>query len=210
MRYRDRVEAGRRLAESLSGSVEPDTVALGLPRGGVPVAAEVATALELPLDVVVVRKLGAPFQPELGIGAIGEEGVQVLNNELVARIAVTATQIERVTAAEETELARRVTAYRGERSPIDLGGRTACVIDDGLATGYTARAAIEVARRRKAERVVLAVPVAAPSAVAELSTVADEVVCPEQPRFLGAVGQWYLDFAQTSDQEVIELLATGR
>ncbi|MFQ5966001.1 MAG: phosphoribosyltransferase [Acidimicrobiia bacterium] len=206
MRYRDRVEAGKRLAKELLGVGDGDSVALGLPRGGVPVAAEVAAALAIPLDVVVVRKLGAPFQPELGIGAIGEEGVRVVNRELVARLGVTEETLDRITSQEEQELARRVSTYRGERDPLVLSGLTAIVIDDGLATGYTARAAIEVARRRQAGRVVLAVPVAAPSAVVELSTVADEVVCPEQPRFLGAVGQWYEDFAQTSDEEVIGLL----
>jgi putative phosphoribosyl transferase len=170
------------------------------------VASQVAEALGAPLDVLVVRKIGAPFQPELGVGAIGEEGVRVINDALVAHLEIAPEELDRIAAAESRELERRVRLYRGDRAPLDARGKVAIVVDDGLATGYTARAAIEVARRRGAGRVVLAIPVAAPSAVEELGHVADEVICPEQPRFLGAVGQWYQDFTQTSDQEVIDLL----
>ncbi len=207
MRYRDRVDAGRRLLLHLDHLRGRDAVVLALPRGGVPVGAEVAGGLEVPLDVLVVRKLGAPFQPELGVGAIGEDDVRVVNDELAARLGLTDRDIERIARLEREELTRRVRLYRGNRAPISVQGRTALVIDDGLATGYTARAAIAVARKRQASMVVLAIPVAAPSAVAELSSIADDVICPEQPRFLGAVGQWYDDFQQTSDEEVILLIS---
>jgi len=204
--FRDRADAGRSLAELLLPLRDEDVVVGGLPRGGVPVAAEVAASLGKPLDVVVVRKLGAPMQPELGVGAIGEEGVVVLNEGLIADIGLTESQVQRVAAAERRELDRRVQVYRGHRGPVPMAGRTAVLVDDGLATGYTARAAVEVARRRRADRVVLAVPVAPPEAVDELAAVADDVVAVETPLYMAAVGNWYDDFDQTSDSEVVELL----
>jgi len=205
--FRDRVDAGRRLAELLRPLQDQEVVVSGLPRGGVPVAAEVAAALDKPLDVVVVRKLGVPMQPELGMGAIGEEGVIVLNEQLIAEIRLTGDQVRRVAESERQELERRVQAYRGDRPPVPMEGCTAVLVDDGLATGYTARAAVEVARRRKAERVILAVPVAPPEAVEELSRIADDVLAVETPTFMAAVGNWYEDFDQTSDGEVVALLA---
>ena len=207
MPFRDRVDAGRRLAELLRPLQDQEVVVSGLPRGGVPVAAEVAAALDKPLDVVVVRKLGVPMQPELGMGAIGEEGVIVLNEQLIAEIRLTGDQVRRVAESERQELERRVQAYRGDRPPVPMEGCTAVLVDDGLATGYTARAAVEVARRRKAERVILAVPVAPPEAVEELSRIADDVLAVETPTFMAAVGNWYEDFDQTSDGEVVALLA---
>jgi len=176
-------------------------------RGGVPVAHEVARILGAPLDVVVVRKLGHPDQPELGLGALGEDGVRVVNEPLVARLAVSAEMIEDVAGREETELDRRVAAYRGDDPPVVLTGRPVVVVDDGLATGFTARAAVEVVRRRGAARVVVAVPVGSPEAVASLRSVADDVVsAATTARFFG-ISQWYRDFTQVGDDEVARLLA---
>jgi len=210
MAFRDRREAGRRLAELLvasnrSGVERP--VVMGMARGGVPVAFEVAAALEAPLDVVVVRKLGHPRQPELGLGAIGEDGVRLVNRALVQQLEVAPEVIDDVVAAQATELERRLRVYRGDRAPVPVEGRTAIVVDDGLATGFTARAAIEVMRRRSAARVVLAVPVGPPDAVEALGAVADEVVCVDTTtRFFG-LSEWYEDFEQVSDEEVARLLA---
>lgn len=184
-----------------------DPVVLGLPRGGVVVAAGVARALGAPLDVLVVRKLGAPGNPELGMGAIAEDGVTVLNQGLIARLRVSPAEVEVVAGREHRELVRRTEAYRGGRPPIPLAGRSVVVVDDGLATGYTARAAIAAVRARGAATVVLAVPVAAPEAVAELSALVEEVVCVESPELLFAVGAAYADFSQTTDGEVESLLA---
>jgi putative phosphoribosyl transferase len=183
-------------------------VVVGLPRGGVPVAYEVAQALGAPLDVLVVRKLGCPWQPELGVGALGEGGVRLLNAALMRSTGVTEPQLEAVAAREAAELEHRVRLYRGEREPIPITGRTVIVVDDGLATGFTARAAIEVLRRRGAHRIVLAVPVAPIGTVSELQSIADEVVCLHTPSDLRAIGQFYEDFAQTSHEEVASLLAS--
>jgi putative phosphoribosyl transferase len=178
-------------------------------RGGVPVAFEVAGALDAPLDVVVVRKLGHPLQPELGLGAIGEDGVRLVNDALVRRLGVTAAVIDAVAARQTIELDRRLSVYRRGRPPTPVEGRTAIVVDDGLATGFTARAAIEVMRRRDAARVVLAVPVSPPDALDALRHVADDVACVETPsRFFG-LSEWYDDFEQVSDAEVARLLALG-
>jgi putative phosphoribosyl transferase len=177
-------------------------IIVALPRGGVPVAAEIAARLGAPLDVIVVRKLGCPGQPELGIGAIGENGVRLLNDELIAQAGVTPAQIEAVAASEQAELRRRVQRYRAGRPPTSVAGRTVVVVDDGLATGFTARTAVAVLRLQGAERIVLAVPVAPPQAVQELEAVADEVVCLETPAWFMAIGEWYADFRQTSDEEV--------
>jgi putative phosphoribosyl transferase len=206
MPFRDRVDAGRRLAPQLMHLRGGDVVVLGLPRGGVPVAAEVARSLDAPLDIIVVRKLGVPFHPELAMGAIGEGGVRVLNDDLVRAARVTAAQLARAEQSERAELERRAGRYRGGRPRIPLAGRTAIVIDDGIATGSTARAACQVARALGAVRVVLATPVAPPSVLHELRRVADDVICLESPAEFQAVGQWYRDFGQTTDEQVVALL----
>jgi putative phosphoribosyl transferase len=206
MPFADRRDAGRRLGAELVTRNYPDPLVLGLPRGGVPVAVEVARALDAPLDVLVIRKLGCPRQPELGIGAIGEGGVRVLNRRLIDQVGVSDAELERIAGREQVELERRLDRYRQGRPAVPLEGRTVVLIDDGLATGFTARAAVEVSRRRGAARVVLAVPVAPTEAVTELASVADEVVCLETPRWFGAIGAFYADFSQTSDEEVTRLL----
>lgn len=206
MRYDDRRAAGRQLAGRL-GFLRPRfPVVLGLPRGGVPVAYEVARALGAPLDVLVVRKLGLPQQPEVGFGAVGEDGVLLLDDDMIARTRLTAAERESVLRAERAELDRRLCLCRAVREAVPLSGRTAVIVDDGLATGVTAEAACRIARRRGAAGVVLAVPVASESAVRRLRAAADDVVCPRAPRLLGSVGAWYRDFGQTSDAEVTALL----
>ena len=206
MPFLDRSDAGRRLAGRMLHLRGEDVVVLGLPRGGVPVAAEVARALGAPLDVILVRKLGVPVQPELGMGAIGEGGVRIINPEVVAITRVTGGEIAAVETRERAELERRARRFRGDRPRTPLTGRTAIVVDDGIATGSTARAACQVARAQGAVRVVLAVPVAPPSARTALADDADEVICLETPRHFLAIGEWYQDFSQTSDGEVVRLL----
>ncbi|MTE13573.1 phosphoribosyltransferase family protein [Nocardia aurantiaca] len=206
MFFEDRAEAGRRLAEQLAALRGTDFVVLGLPRGGVPVAFEVARSLDVPLDVIVVRKLGVPHQPELAFGAIGEDGARVINATVVDRAELTREEMSRVEQRERTELERRVVRFRAGRSRVPLTGRTAVIVDDGVATGATARAACQVARAQGAARVVLAVPVASRDALHILQREADEVICLEQPMFFYAVGQWYHHFGQTTDEEVVELL----
>jgi putative phosphoribosyl transferase len=181
-------------------------VVLGLPRGGVVVAAEVARALGAPLDAIMVRKLGVPVQPELAMGAIGEDGIRILSEDVMRRAGVTADQLEAVEQRERAELERRAQRYRGDGPRLALGGRTAIVVDDGIATGSTAYAACRVARAHGATRVVLAVPVGSPEAVAALATVADDVRCLETPAWLGAIGQFYGNFRQVDDDEVVALL----
>jgi putative phosphoribosyl transferase len=207
MTFRDRVDAGRQLAELLSRYRAEHPVVLALPRGGVPVAAEVADALGAPLDVLVVRKLGYPWQPELGMGAIAEGGVTVLNTDLIERIGADDDTIRSVQDRERVELERRVRRYRGDRPPLPVDGRTVILVDDGIATGSTAHAAIDVLKHRGAARVVLAAPVAPPEAVEDLRHVADEVVTVRTPRHFMAIGQFYDDFTQTGDEEVARLLA---
>ena len=209
MPFRDRREAGRRLAERLSGLRASAPLVLGLPRGGVPVAFEVAKALGAPLDVLVVRKLGVPFQPELGMGAVGEDGVRVLNPDVLRQAGVTETQLAAVEARERAEVEERAVRLRRGRPAIPLEGRTVVIVDDGLATGGTARAAVQVARARGADRVILAVPVAPPETVAALRRDADDVVAVETPEPFFAIGGWYSDFSPTSDQEVVELLTVA-
>jgi putative phosphoribosyl transferase len=207
MPFRDRREAGQRLAELLASLRASSPLVLGLPRGGVPVAFEVARALDAPLDILVVRKLGVPFQPELGMGAVGEDGVRVLNAEVVREAGVTDAQLAVIEARERAEVDQRAARLRGGRPAIPLTGRTVIIVDDGLATGATARAAIRVARARGAAQVVLAVPVAPPDTVVALRREADEVVCVETPEPFFAIGGWYADFSPTSDQEVVDLLS---
>lgn len=206
MRFRDRTEAGRLLAERLHHLKGQPMVVLGLPRGGVPVAYEVAKALGAPLDVIVVRKLGMPFDPELGMGAIGEDGVRIINEEMVRLAGVDDKAIARVEAREREELDRRARRFRGDRPRLSLEGRTAVIVDDGIATGSTARAACQVARSHGATRVVLAVPVAPPDWVKRMGTDADEFVCVATPEPFYAIGQFYADFTQTSDDQVVGCL----
>ena len=210
MRFRDRSDAGRQLASRLLPLRGTDVVVLGLPRGGVAVAAQVARALDAPLDVILVRKLGVPSQPELGMGAIGEEGARVINADVVRYAQVSEADIRAVERRERAELERRIKRYRGDTPREPLAGRTAILVDDGIATGSTARAACQVARALGASRVVLAVPVAPPSARTTLADAIDELICLETPgRFL-AIGEWYEDFSQTRDEEVVSLLRAAR
>jgi putative phosphoribosyl transferase len=206
--FRDRVDAGRRLAGELERRhlENEDIVVLGLPRGGVPVAFEVARALGRPLDIIMVRKLGVPFQPEFAMGAIGEGGVRILNREALQLARVTEAELAEVEGRERAELERRSRRYRADRPAISLVGRTAVVVDDGIATGSTARAACLVARALGAARVVMATPVAARSSLAELSEICDQIVCLETPEPFFAVGEWYRDFSPTSDADVGVLL----
>jgi predicted phosphoribosyltransferase len=208
--FRDRRDAGARLAESLEHLRPEEPVVLGLPRGGVPVAFEVAEHLDAPLDVIVVRKLGVPVQPELGMGAVGEDGAIVLNDDVVRLTRVSADELARVEARERAEVARRAERFRGSRPRVDVRGRTALLVDDGIATGASARAALQVVRAQGARRAVLAVPVGPADTIAAMRAEADEVVCVETPFGFLAVGQAYANFAQTTDEEVIELLAAAR
>jgi putative phosphoribosyl transferase len=205
-RFRDRRDAGRALAERLEGYRPEHPVVLALPRGGVPVAFEVARALDAPLDVMVVRKLGVPFQPELGMGAIGEEGVRVLDPRIFRVAQVTPDELAAVETRERAELERRVHTYRGRRPMISLEGRTVIVVDDGIATGGSARAALQVARSHGARKVVLAVPVAPPESLRELADAADAVIAVATPSPFHAIGEWYERFTQITDDEVRTLL----
>jgi len=204
--FADRREAGQALARVLASAKERDPVVLGLPRGGVPVAYEVARALEAPLDVFVVRKLGVPWQPELAMGAIASGDVLVRNESVLAGMTDADEALERVRKQEWEELERRERAYRGGRGAIPLGGRTVIVVDDGLATGSSMKAAVKALRVAGAERIVVAVPVGPPDTCRQLEALADRLVCLERPSLFMAVGQWYEDFAQTRDEEVSELL----
>jgi putative phosphoribosyl transferase len=209
--FRDRQDAGRRLGELVARELTSDpipgpVVVLGLARGGLPVAEQVAARLHAPLDVVVVRKLGTPWQPELGMGAIAEGGGRMLNDELIAELGIDAEDVAAITNRERVELERRVRRYRGERRALPVAGATVILVDDGLATGYTARAAVDALRASGAARVILAVPVAPPASVSELDAVADDVIVVEQPEHFYAIGAFYDNFGQTSDEEVIAIL----
>ncbi|MEX2671059.1 MAG: phosphoribosyltransferase [Phycisphaeraceae bacterium] len=209
--YRDRIEAGEVLAATLRELADrPDVTILGLPRGGVPVAAEVATTLNLPLDVMVVRKLGVPGQEELAMGAIAGGGASVLNDALVAQLNIPADTVNLVTDRQRREVQYREHLYRGEQPPLSLTGRTVVLVDDGIATGATMRAAVQMARQLGANTVIVAVPVAPDQAIEKLARVADRVVCPKIPADFYAVGQWYENFEQVGDDEVREFLKHAR
>jgi putative phosphoribosyl transferase len=207
--FSDRADAGRVLARALEHLHGANSVILALPRGGVPVAFEVAAHLGAPLDVIVVRKLGLPWQPELAFGAIGEGGVRVVDERLVARSGLHPEEISEVESRERDELARRLLLYRGDRPAVPLDGRIAVIVDDGIATGSTVRAAAAIARARGAAAVVVAAPVAPPDVGSRLSDVADEVVVVESPRGFQAIGSFYADFSQTTDEEVRRLLRSS-
>ena len=207
-RFRDRAQAGRTLARMLSTYANrPGVLVLALPRGGVPVGYEVARALAAPLDVFLVRKLGLPGHEELAMGAIATGGVRVLNDEVLAHVNVPSAVIEAVAAREAAELERRERVYRGDRPPPNVRGRTVILVDDGLATGATMRAAVEALRQQAPARIVMAVPVAAPSVCEEFQHAVDQAVCAMTPEPFFAVGLWYEDFSPTSDDEVRDLLA---
>jgi putative phosphoribosyl transferase len=206
-RYRDRTHAGRELASKLlEYANRPDVIVLALPRGGVPVAFEVAKALPAPLDVFAVRKLGVPGHEEYAMGAIATGGVRVLDESVVRAIGVTRAQLDAVTAAEQLELERRERQYRGDRPPPDVTGRTVILVDDGLATGSTMRAAVEALREEGAARVIVAVPIAPPETCDAFRDIVDDIVCARTPEPFYAVGLWYQNFSQTTDDEVRELL----
>jgi predicted phosphoribosyltransferase len=206
--FRDRRQAGRLLATKLSHYADRDDVlVLALPRGGVPVGYEVAMALRVPLDVFVVRKLGVPGHQELAMGAVATGGVRVLNDELVQGFGIPDRVIDAITASEQKELERRERLYRGDRPPPDVRGRTVVLVDDGLATGATMLAAIAALRRLQPARVVVAVPTASPETCEEMRARVDDVICAITPEPFNAVGRWYRDFSQTTDEEVRELLS---
>lgn len=205
--FRDRRDAGVRLAARLERFRAERPVVVGMPRGGVPVAAAVARALNAPLDVVVVRKVGAPGNPEYALGALAEGGVHVLSHETARALGLSDADVQRLVSEVERALATQTARYRGARAPLEVKGRTVILVDDGLATGRSARAAIRSLHSRGATRVILAVPVAAPTSVAELRGEVDEIVCVEEPPDMWAVGLWYEDFSPTSDEEVAALLA---
>ncbi len=204
--FTDRVDAGQQLARTLAGRADEVSIVLALPRGGVPVAAAVAATLDAPLDVIGVRKIGAPGHPELGVGAVAEGGGLVLDERIMASLGLAADDVAATVADERREVARRVARYRGDRALPDLDGAVVVVVDDGLATGVTATAAVRAVRAFGAARVILAVPVCSPAARAALIAEADEVVCVLAPDGFRAVGEWYEDFAQTSDEEVLAAL----
>jgi putative phosphoribosyl transferase len=208
--FADRADAGRRLAARLQHLRGDQPVILGLPRGGVPVAFEIAVALDAPLDVILVRKLGAPIQPELAMGAIGEDGARYINVDVVRLAHVSPAELGEIEARERVELERRGERFRGHRPRHPLTGRTAVIVDDGIATGATALAACQVARAHGARRIVVAVPVAPPDWLARFAGAADELICLDTPRSFRAVGEFYADFSATSDQEVIDCLQAPR
>jgi putative phosphoribosyl transferase len=208
--FRDRAEAGEALAATLADADLDDPLVLALPRGGIQVAAPVARRLDAPLDLLLVRKIGVPWHPELAMGAIAEGGYVVRDERVVSEAGVGSAEFERVVAREQQEIVRRAALYRDGREPPDLAGRTVVIVDDGLATGSTARVAVQAARAGGAATVVVAVPVGSPQAVKLLEALADEVVCLLAPFGFSAVGAWYEDFRQVSDDEVRETLAEAR
>ena len=209
--FRDRRHAGQVLAQSLTGYAKrADVLVLALPRGGVPVAFEVAQALYAPLDVFIVRKLGVPGHEEYAMGAIASGGVRVLNTNVINMMGVDAAAVEAVTAAEQAEIARREALYRADGPQLTVKGHSVILVDDGLATGATMLAAVKALKSQQPARIVVAVPTAAPEVCEQMRHEADEVVCATTPEPFRAVGRWYEDFEQTSDEEVRELLATAR
>jgi putative phosphoribosyl transferase len=209
LRFRDRIEAGQILGRELAARFvnAGDAIVLALPRGGVPVGYEVAKALGAPLDVFIVRKLGVPGHEELAMGAIASGGVRVLNHDVLDYARVTQQQLDAVAAREERELARREAEYRGNRPPLDVRGRTVIIVDDGLATGSTMRAAVQALRAMEPKRVIVAVPVGAAQTCEEFREIVDEIICLRTPERFEAVGLWYDDFTQTTDAEVHALLS---
>lgn len=207
--FEDRRDAGRQLASRLLPLVAENPIVFALPRGGVPVGIEVARELDAALDILNVRKLGAPQNPELGIGAVAEGGTTVVNTAMARRLGVTQAQFDRTLEREEQELRRRIERFRDGRAPLEVRGRTVIVVDDGLATGLTDLAAVRALRRRGAARIVVAAPVGSSDAIALLAGEADEVVCHTVPEDLYGIGLWYRNFSQVSDAEVLALLAEG-
>jgi putative phosphoribosyl transferase len=204
----DRIDAGKKLAEKLRAYAgREDVIVLGVPRGGVPVAFEVATALKAPLDILVLRKLGVPWQEELAFGAIAQGDVRVLDRRIMEMLGLTPSEVEKVAAKEKVELERREKAYRGDRPPLDVRGRTVVLVDDGIATGSSMRAAIAALRQMGPARIVLAVPVAPPSTCERLRAEVDDLVCVDMPESFYAIGQFYLNFSPVGDREVTDLLA---
>ena len=210
MRFVNRSHAGRKLARLLDHLRDEPCVVLGLPRGGIPVGFEVARSLSAPLEVLLVRKLGVPFQPELAMGAIGEGGVRILDHDRVKRLGIRAEQVERVELLEREEMARQAEVFRRGRPAAGLDGKTAVIVDDGIATGSTALAACPIARRLGADRIVMAIPVAPHDAPALFEKAADEFVAVSTPRRFAAIGLFYADFRATPDREVIDLLNQAR
>lgn len=213
-RFQDRRDAGVQLGRALLNQVDRttwvDPIVLALPRGGVPVAFEVARAIGAPLDILLVRKMGVPGHEELAMGAIGSGGVRIFNESVLESLDISPVEVEAVARRELAELQRREAAYRGNRPPPRLAGRTVILVDDGLATGSTMRAAVEAVRRHEPHQIIVAVPVASPATCDEFATVVDHVVCVRAPSDLYAVGVWYEDFTQTTDREVATLLEQSR
>jgi len=209
MMFQDRRDAGKRLAEKLRHLKDKKPVVLALPRGGVPVGFEVAATLDAPLDVLLVRKIGVPWQPELALGAVtdGDKPETFINKELASALSISDDYIREETARQVEEVERRRRIYCAGRAPLDIAGATAVVVDDGIATGATMRVALQAARKRNPARLVLATPVAAPDTIDQLRALADEVVCVEMPAGLGAIGFYYTDFHQMKDEEVTGILA---
>ena len=208
MPFRDRAEAGRRLAEALAGYEKNNPIVLALPRGGVPVAAEIARALAAPLDLVLVRKIGVPFQPELAMGAVvdGGDPLTVRNDGVIRAAGVSEADFAAIRDRELAEIRRRRGRYLGGRAPLDLAGKVAIVVDDGVATGATTRAALRAVRKQNPAKLVLAIPVASSDALRDLRSEADAIVCVEHHRRFGAIGAFYRDFRQLSDEEVAQIL----
>ena len=208
MIFRDRTEAGQILASKLTKYVnQVDTVILALPRGGVPVAYEIGKELGLPIDIFVVRKLGVPGHEELAMGAIASGGVRHINRDVVDQLRIESETIDVASRREQKEIERRERLYRGQRPPVDVRNKTVILVDDGLATGSTMRAAIAALRQHRPARIVVAVPTAAPQTCSEIADEVDEIICAATPETFYAVGQWYQEFSQTTDDEVRELLA---
>jgi len=204
--FKDRREAGQKLAQELEGKNYDSPVVIGIPRGGVPLAEEVAETLHAPLDIIVPRKIGAPGNPEYAVGAVTEDGTVVRNEEAVQRTGADQDYLERAAEQELKEVKRRLRKYRGDRQPVDIEGKTTILVDDGVATGTTLKAAIKSAKKRNPANIVVAVPVGAESSIQDIKQEVDEVICLETPGLFGAVGQYYRSFPQTPDEEVVEAM----